>query len=177
MYIAVCSSSDGYWVGKPSLRSWRQLALEQLEEDEEESKHSNGQTNGQGPHINNKFGMEANVGTEDETKTFNEDIVCTHGALSILETERKLVSTEVWTKLREYFPRAPEFTHMQEPCRQCLTLEQEEKDNEAVSKMMALEQKNQLLNLFHEKNRPVLTKWPQVKRRAVDCEAFNFQFF
>ncbi|KAF7650639.1 hypothetical protein LDENG_00122900, partial [Lucifuga dentata] len=41
------------------------------------------------------------------------------------------------------------------------TLEQEEKDNEAVSKMMALDQKNQLLNLFHEKNRPILTKWPQ----------------
>uniref|UniRef100_A0A3B5LMN2 Ubiquitin carboxyl-terminal hydrolase 48 n=1 Tax=Xiphophorus couchianus TaxID=32473 RepID=A0A3B5LMN2_9TELE len=136
--------SDGYWVGKPSLRSWRQLAMEQLEEDEQE-----------------KFGMEGTAGAEDEMKTFNEDIVCTHGALSILETERKLVSTEVWTKLREYFPRAPEFTHMQEPCRQCLTLEQEEKDNEAVSKMMALEQKNQLLNLFHEKNRPVLTKWPQ----------------
>lgn len=42
------------------------------------------------------------------------------------------------------------------------TLEQEEKDNEAVSKLMALEQKNQLLNLFYEKNRPTLTKWPQV---------------
>lgn len=42
------------------------------------------------------------------------------------------------------------------------TLEQEEKDNEAVSKMMALDQKNQLLNLFHEKNRPTLAKWPPV---------------
>lgn len=45
------------------------------------------------------------------------------------------------------------------------TLEQEEKDNEAVSKMMALDQKNQLLNLFHEKNRPTLSKWPQVRTR------------
>lgn len=43
------------------------------------------------------------------------------------------------------------------------TLEQEEKDNEAVSKMMALEQKNQLPNLFQDKNRPTLTKWPQVR--------------
>lgn len=155
-------SGDGYWVGKASLRSWRQLALEQLEEEEEhESKESNGQTNGRGPHTNNKFGSDASGGTEDETKTFNEDIVCSHGALSILETERKLVSTEVWMKLREYFPKAPEFTHIQQPCQQCLTLEQEEKDNEAVSKMMALDQKNQLLNLFHEKNRPSLTKWPQ----------------
>ncbi|XP_073324473.1 ubiquitin carboxyl-terminal hydrolase 48 isoform X1 [Pagrus major] len=156
-------SGEGYWVGKASLRSWRQLALDQLEEDEHETKHSNGQTNGQGPHTNNskEFGPELSEGNEDEMKTFNEDIVCCHEGLSILETERKLVSAEVWTKLRAYFPKAPEFTQNQEPCQQCLTLEQEEKDNEAVSKMMALDQKNQLLNLFHEKNRPTLTKWPQ----------------
>uniref|UniRef100_A0A672YDI8 Ubiquitin carboxyl-terminal hydrolase 48 n=1 Tax=Sphaeramia orbicularis TaxID=375764 RepID=A0A672YDI8_9TELE len=146
-------SGEGYWVGKASLRSWRQLALEQLEEDEHKTKHSNGETNGQGPH--------SNKGNEEEMKTFNEDIVCSHGGLSIMDTERKLVSTEVWTKLRAYFAKAPEFTQSQEPCQQCLTLEQEEKDNEAVSKMMALDQKNQLLNLFHEKNRPTLTKWPQ----------------
>uniref|UniRef100_A0A4W6BWW8 Ubiquitin carboxyl-terminal hydrolase 48 n=1 Tax=Lates calcarifer TaxID=8187 RepID=A0A4W6BWW8_LATCA len=152
-------SGEGYWVGKASLRSWRQLALEQLEEDEHETKHSNGQTNGQGPHINNS--KDLSEGNEDEMKTFNEDIVCSHGGLSILETERKLVSSEVWTKLRAYFPKAPEFNQNQESCQQCLTLEQEEKDNEAVSKMMALDQKNQLLNLFHEKNRPTLTKWPQ----------------
>uniref|UniRef100_A0A671W7C3 Ubiquitin carboxyl-terminal hydrolase 48 n=1 Tax=Sparus aurata TaxID=8175 RepID=A0A671W7C3_SPAAU len=151
-------SGEGYWVGKASLRSWRQLALDQLEEDEHETKHSNGQTNGQGPHTNNKL----SEGNEDDMKTFNEDIVCCHESLSILETERKLVSAEVWTKLRAYFPKAPEFTQNQEPCQQCLTLEQEEKDNEAVSKMMALDQKNQLLNLFHEKNRPTLTKWPQL---------------
>ncbi|KAM9364177.1 ubiquitin carboxyl-terminal hydrolase 48 isoform 1-T2 [Pholidichthys leucotaenia] len=156
-------SGEGYWVGKASLRSWRQLALEQLEEDEHETKHGNGQTNGQGPHSNNskEFSQELSEGTEDEMKTFNEDIVCTHGGLSILETERKLVSAEVWTKLREYFPKAPEFTQSQESCPQCLALEQEERDNEAVSKMMALDQKNQLLNLFHEKNRPTLAKWPQ----------------
>uniref|UniRef100_UPI0037E73434 ubiquitin carboxyl-terminal hydrolase 48 isoform X2 n=1 Tax=Semicossyphus pulcher TaxID=241346 RepID=UPI0037E73434 len=156
-------SDEGYWVGKASLRSWRQLAMDQLEEDEQETKHSNGQTNGQGPHTNNSkdFSSELSESNEDEMKTFNEDIVCSHGGLSILETERKLVSSEVWTKLREYFPKAPEFTKNQEACQQCLTLEQEEKDNEAVSKMMALDQKNQLLNLFHEKNRPILTKWPQ----------------
>ncbi|XP_068598995.1 ubiquitin carboxyl-terminal hydrolase 48 [Brachionichthys hirsutus] len=148
-------SGEGYWVGKASLRSWRQLALDQLEEDEQESKRSNGQTNGEGPHGNSK------EGTEDEMKTFNEDVVCSHGGLTILETERKLVSPEVWTKLRAYFHKAPEFTQNQESCQQCLTLEQEEKDNEAVSKMMAMDQKNQLPNLFNEKNRPTLAKWPQ----------------
>uniref|UniRef100_H3BXY1 Ubiquitin carboxyl-terminal hydrolase 48 n=1 Tax=Tetraodon nigroviridis TaxID=99883 RepID=H3BXY1_TETNG len=156
------ASGDSFWVGKASLRSWRQLALDQLEEDEQGIKHNNVQTNGQGPHTNSKeSGPELSEGNEDEMKTFNEDIVCSHGGLSIQETERKLVSPEVWAKLREYFPKAPEFSQNQEACQQCLMLEQEEKDNEAVSKMMALDQKNQLLNLFQEKNRPALAKWPQ----------------
>ncbi|XP_077582327.1 ubiquitin carboxyl-terminal hydrolase 48 isoform X1 [Stigmatopora nigra] len=154
-------SGEGYWVGKASLRSWRQLALKLLEKDEHEIKPSNGESNGKEEHSDNHQDGELSEGNEDEMKTFNEDIVCTHGGLSILDTERKLVSSEVWTKLREYFPEALEFTQNQIPCTQCLTLEQEEKDNEAVSKMMALDQKNQLLNLFHEKNRPTLTKWPQ----------------
>lgn len=42
------------------------------------------------------------------------------GGLSIQETERKLVSPEVWAKLREYFPKAPEFSQNQEACQQCL---------------------------------------------------------
>ncbi|KAM9800640.1 ubiquitin carboxyl-terminal hydrolase 48-like isoform X1 [Syngnathus typhle] len=156
-------SGEGFWVGKASLRSWRQLALEQLEKDEHESQPSNGQSNGNGPHGNNSqdCSPEVSEGNEEEMKTFNDDIVCSHGGLGIVDTERKLVSSEVWNKLRAYFPKALEYTQDQSPCPQCLTLEQEEKDNEAVSKMMALDQKNQLLNLFHEKNRPTLTKWPQ----------------
>lgn len=42
------------------------------------------------------------------------------GGLSIQETERKLVSPEVWAKLRKYFPKAPEFSQSQEACQQCL---------------------------------------------------------
>lgn len=53
-------------------------------------------------------------------KTFNEDILCRHGGLSILESERRLVTEEVWSKLRVYFPKAPQFTQLQEPCQQCL---------------------------------------------------------
>uniref|UniRef100_A0A8C7M1Z8 Ubiquitin carboxyl-terminal hydrolase 48 n=1 Tax=Oncorhynchus kisutch TaxID=8019 RepID=A0A8C7M1Z8_ONCKI len=146
-------SDEGYWVGKTSLRSWRQLALEQLDEDEEETKHIDGKTNGEGPEITDE--------DEEEMKTFNEDILCRHGGLSILESERRLVTEEVWSKLRVYFPRAPQFTQLQEPCQQCLRLEREGKENEALNRMMASEQKSSLLNLFQEKNRPTLTKWPQ----------------
>uniref|UniRef100_A0AAY5JZY7 Ubiquitin carboxyl-terminal hydrolase 48 n=1 Tax=Esox lucius TaxID=8010 RepID=A0AAY5JZY7_ESOLU len=148
-------SESGFWVGKSSLRSWRQLALEQLEEDEEETKHSNGKTNGEGPEISNQGGG------EEEMKTFNEDILCWHGGLSILESERRLVTEEVWSKLRVYFPKAPQFNQLQEPCQQCLRLEREGKENEALNRMMASEQKSSLINLFQEKNRPTLTKWPE----------------
>uniref|UniRef100_A0A4W5MWE7 Ubiquitin carboxyl-terminal hydrolase 48 n=1 Tax=Hucho hucho TaxID=62062 RepID=A0A4W5MWE7_9TELE len=136
-------SDEGYWVGKTSLRIWRQLALEQLDEDEEETKHID----------------ENQDEDEEEMKTFNKDILCRHGGLSILESERRLVTEEVWSKLRVYFPKAPQFTQLQEPCQQCL--EREGKENEALNRMMASEQKSSLLNLFQEKNRPTLTKWPQ----------------
>lgn len=39
-------SSDGFWVGKSSLRSWRQLALEQLDEQDGDADQSNGKMNG-----------------------------------------------------------------------------------------------------------------------------------
>uniref|UniRef100_A0A8C9U876 Ubiquitin carboxyl-terminal hydrolase 48 n=1 Tax=Scleropages formosus TaxID=113540 RepID=A0A8C9U876_SCLFO len=147
-------SNQGFWVGKASLRSWRQLALEQLEEDEEETKHTNGKTNGEGLDISNDV-------DDYKMKTFNEDIVCVHGSLSISDGEKRLVSDEVWNRIKVYFPKAPEFTCQQEPCQQCIMLDREGKENEALNKMIANEQKANLLNLFQEKNRPTLQKWPQ----------------
>lgn len=45
MLFSLCRN-DGFWVGKASLRSWRQLALEQLNEQDEDAEHSNGKMNG-----------------------------------------------------------------------------------------------------------------------------------
>lgn len=42
------------------------------------------------------------------------------GGLSIQESERRLVTEEVWSKLKVYFPKAPEFTQEQEACQQCM---------------------------------------------------------
>lgn len=46
-------------------------------------------------------------------------------------------------------------------------LEREGKENEALNRMMANEQKTSLLNLFQEKNRPTLQKWPQVMHFSI----------
>ncbi|KAM4886068.1 ubiquitin carboxyl-terminal hydrolase 48 isoform 5-T6 [Sylvia borin] len=164
--------NDGFWVGKASLRSWRQLALEQLNEQDEDAEHSNGKMNG---NAQNKD--ESNEEKrEEEELNFNEDIVCPHGDLCISENERRVVSKEAWEKLKQYFPKAPEFPNNKECCSQCKILEREGEENEALHKMMASEQKTSLQNLFHDKCRPCLGSWPQangsVKRQKLSHQSY-----
>uniref|UniRef100_A0A8C6NB66 Ubiquitin carboxyl-terminal hydrolase 48 n=1 Tax=Melopsittacus undulatus TaxID=13146 RepID=A0A8C6NB66_MELUD len=150
--------NDGFWVGKASLRSWRQLALEQLNEQDEDTEHSNGKMNG---NTQSKDESNEEKREEEEELNFNEDIVCPHGGLCISENERRVVSKEAWEKLKQYFPKAPEFPNNRECCSQCKILEREGEENEALHKMMASEQKTSLQNLFHDKCRPCLGSWPQ----------------
>uniref|UniRef100_A0A5F5PP50 Ubiquitin carboxyl-terminal hydrolase 48 n=1 Tax=Equus caballus TaxID=9796 RepID=A0A5F5PP50_HORSE len=98
---------------------------------------------------------------EEEELNFNEDILCPHGELCISENERRLVSKEAWSKLQQYFPKAPEFPSYKECCSQCKILEREGEENEALHKMIANEQKTSLPNLFQDKNRPCLSNWPE----------------
>ncbi|XP_073172774.1 ubiquitin carboxyl-terminal hydrolase 48 isoform X4 [Lepidochelys kempii] len=150
--------NDGFWVGKSSLRSWRQLALEQLNEQDEDADQSNGKMNGD---AQNKDESNEEKREEEEELNFNEDLVCPHGDLCISENERRVVSKEAWKKLKQYFPKAPEFPNSKECCSQCKILEREGEENEALHKMMASEQKTALQNLFQDKCRPCLGSWPQ----------------
>ncbi|XP_029433962.1 ubiquitin carboxyl-terminal hydrolase 48 isoform X2 [Rhinatrema bivittatum] len=156
--VKVTLHSEGYWVGKASLRSWRQLALEQLDEQEDGADHSNGKMNGD---VLNKEESHEDRRDENEELSFNEDILCPHGGLCISENERRVISEEAWQKLKNYFPKAPEFGINQESCSQCKILEREGAENDALNKMMANEQKTALPNLFQDKGRPSLTNWPQ----------------
>uniref|UniRef100_A0A8C3T7W9 Ubiquitin carboxyl-terminal hydrolase 48 n=1 Tax=Chelydra serpentina TaxID=8475 RepID=A0A8C3T7W9_CHESE len=142
--------NDGFWVGKSSLRSWRQLALEQLNEQDDDADQSNGKMNGD---AQNKGSLYA------EQKC---SLGFLHaGDLCISENERRVVSKEAWKKLKQYFPKAPEFPNSRECCSQCKILEREGEENEALHKMMACEQKTALQNLFQDKCRPCLGSWPQ----------------
>ncbi|XP_029422055.1 ubiquitin carboxyl-terminal hydrolase 48 isoform X9 [Nannospalax galili] len=155
---ATTKGSDGFWVGKSSLRSWRQLALEQLDEQDGDAEQSNGKMNG------SSFSKDESKDErkeEEEELNFNEDILCPHGGLSVSENERRLVSQEAWRKLQQYFPKAPEFPSYRECCSQCKILEREGEENEALHKMIANEQKTSLPNLFQDKNRPCLSNWPE----------------
>uniref|UniRef100_A0A452UFJ2 Ubiquitin carboxyl-terminal hydrolase 48 n=1 Tax=Ursus maritimus TaxID=29073 RepID=A0A452UFJ2_URSMA len=155
---ATVKGSDGFWVGKSSLRSWRQLALEQLDEQDGDVDQSNGKMNG---NTLNKDESKEERKEEEEELNFNEDILCPHGELCISENERRLVSKEAWSKLQQYFPKAPEFPSYRECCSQCKILEREGEENEALHKMIANEQKTSLPNLFQDKNRPCLSNWPE----------------
>uniref|UniRef100_A0A8C5PKN7 Ubiquitin carboxyl-terminal hydrolase 48 n=1 Tax=Leptobrachium leishanense TaxID=445787 RepID=A0A8C5PKN7_9ANUR len=139
-------SGEGFWVGKGSLRRWRQLAKEQLDQQEEELDQNDA--------FEEKRENDSELG-------FNEDILCEHGELCICESERKVITDEAWAKLKEYFPIAPEFRHDQESCSQCKVLEMEGEKHEALHKMMANKQKTALSNLFQDKNRPTGVNWPQ----------------
>lgn len=145
---------EGYWVGKSSLRSWRQLALEQLNEHEDDQ--SNGKMNGDVPDKE-----ENHEEKREEEVNFNEDILCQHGGLCISEVERRIISEEAWKKLKQYFPKAPEFMFDRGPCEQCQILEREGEENEALNKMIANDHKIALANLFQDKNRPSFVNWPQ----------------
>ncbi|XP_039611699.1 ubiquitin carboxyl-terminal hydrolase 48 isoform X1 [Polypterus senegalus] len=160
MVKIVNNSNQGYWIGKASLRSWRQLALEQLEEEDDELKHANGKANGESISVLDVGGAGDTKDNDDENLNFNEDILCSHGGLCTSENERKLVSNDVWNRLKTYFPKAPEFPASQESCPKCKTLERECEESEALNKMIANDQKMALLNLFQDKNRPSLQKWP-----------------
>ncbi|XP_012506398.1 PREDICTED: ubiquitin carboxyl-terminal hydrolase 48 isoform X3 [Propithecus coquereli] len=155
---ATVKGIDGFWVGKSSLRSWRQLALEQLDEQDGDADQSNGKMNG---NTLNKDESKEERKEEEEELNFNEDILCPHGELCISENERRLVSKEAWNKLQQYFPKAPEFPSYKECCSQCKILEREGEENEALHKMIANEQKTSLPNLFQDKNRPCLSNWPE----------------
>uniref|UniRef100_A0A8D2L9K5 Ubiquitin carboxyl-terminal hydrolase 48 n=1 Tax=Varanus komodoensis TaxID=61221 RepID=A0A8D2L9K5_VARKO len=144
--------NDGFWVGKMSLRSWRQLALEQLDCPDEDGDARNGNMNGD---------AKSKGGPDEEELKFNEDIVCPHGNLCISENERRAVSREAWEKLRCYFRFAPEFPSGKDSCSQCKILEREGEENEALHRMMAGEQKASLPNLFQDKGRPCLSSWPE----------------
>ncbi|CAB3992846.1 Ubiquitin carboxyl-terminal hydrolase 48, partial [Paramuricea clavata] len=59
------------------------------------------------------------VGIDDkEELKFNEDLLCEHGCLST-STVSRLVTDEVWKRLRFYFPEAPEFSWRETACPVC----------------------------------------------------------
>ena len=58
-----------------------------------------------------------------------------------------MILRETWGKLKQYFPKAPEFPKKKVCSSQCKILEREGQENKALHKMVASKQKTSLQNL------------------------------
>ena len=86
---------------------------------------------------------------------FNEDLLCEfHGELDPDASCRKLIPERMWLRLREYFPKCPEYPSDTPICKKCCTMLQEDEENKDVNKRLASEQKLVLGDLFHDRKRP-----------------------
>ena len=117
--------------------------------------NSHSQNNHQNSHVNN-----VHYSTSEEY--FNSDIICTHNQLCIQEIRRKLVSPEIWTKLKSYFPQTREFPYLTtKPCENCQKNDSQIRKAIENRKEMANSQRNALSDIFNERNRP---SWAKVNK-------------
>ena len=108
------------------------------------------------------------VGIDDKDKLkFNEDLLCEHGCLSTSTVSRRLVTDEVWKRLRFYFPEAPEFSWRQTACSVCNLQDIEEAKRIEDLKELASQQKSVLGVLYSEKERPEFDKKSSVTAYAL----------
>ncbi|XP_014681715.1 PREDICTED: ubiquitin carboxyl-terminal hydrolase 48-like [Priapulus caudatus] len=92
---------------------------------------------------------------DDRLQGFNEDLLCSgHRRLCVQENRRKLVSIDVWSRLKGYFPDAPEFSASAPVCEKCLRTCEEAQEQKAVHRTKATEQKQLLSDLYADRNRP-----------------------
>eukprot|EP00112_Aurelia_sp_Birch-Aquarium-sp1_P008102 Seg1889.4 transcript_id=Seg1889.4/GoldUCD/mRNA.D3Y31 product="Ubiquitin carboxyl-terminal hydrolase 48" protein_id=Seg1889.4/GoldUCD/D3Y31 len=92
-------------------------------------------------------------------KMFNDDIICSeHGNLSLDESKRKLISTEVWNCLRYYFKDCPEFDSTVDPCVLCVEQSAKKKARKDAVKILANDMRCTLTDLYQDIKRPQLSR-------------------
>ncbi|XP_013383086.1 ubiquitin carboxyl-terminal hydrolase 48 isoform X2 [Lingula anatina] len=148
-----------YWVGKASLRSWKRLVLEDLESSllKNGASSLNDENQDEQISLSGKCERDSMDGDGPDTVgfSFNEDALCeAHGNLSTDDACRRLVSSDIWTRLKVYFPHAPEFIYGTEPCVTCMQIQREVQEAQRLNKTLAMTQRNALSDLFHSRNRP-----------------------
>jgi hypothetical protein len=56
---------------------------------------------------------------EEENWNFNEDLLCEHNSLRILDSKRKIVPLQAWLILKTYFPNCNEYPSNALACSIC----------------------------------------------------------
>ncbi|KAL8578268.1 hypothetical protein ACOMHN_005659 [Nucella lapillus] len=166
-------SDESYWVGKVSLRCWKQYALNQIEatngnSSTSESVGDEGETLGAGEGKATMMKAEENGdggGARDDSDSeatslqdsFNSDLLCEqHGALHPDENCRRLVSEAAWKRLRCLFPSCPQFQKQDPACCLCQKSMRQEQEERKVTRQLCAQQKEQLQDLYLNRSRPRL---------------------
>ncbi|XP_054160451.1 ubiquitin carboxyl-terminal hydrolase 48-like [Oppia nitens] len=150
--FTVHQTDDAFWVGKDSLKQWKQMKLKLVE--------CNNNTNNNDNEKNDISDSSVEVidnnndsDNSDNLIGFNDDIICVHGQLTTDDNKRRLVSRLVWQTLKSHFPDAHQFTSDSLVCEQCNLLNLEHEHLKSQHKEMATIQKLRLPHLSAERHR------------------------
>ena len=158
-------NQEAFWMGKNTIRNWRKYARKNLDEKlhrealeyaEEQPKLS---LLAQVQDKLSKVGTDVIINgngyhNTGEYETFNSDMICQHGQLCIAESRRRLVSKEIWNKMKVYFPDAQEFAKDAPLCTHCQGLADKAKLAMERRRETANRQKTALSDILNERNRP-----------------------
>ncbi|XP_061940511.1 ubiquitin carboxyl-terminal hydrolase 48 isoform X2 [Apis cerana] len=155
-----------YVVGADSLRSWRRLAMEKFMDDmeqeieDEDCQDSNSiQEDRKNESKESERIKESGEGEENEVIIyFNEDLLCEHGSLKTPDSTRKIVPREAWMILRKYFPGSKEYPIGSSSCSICEEKMENAQKAKKDDKIKAKQQKDELNDLYHGKNRNEILK-------------------
>lgn len=137
----VKNSDDGFWLGKKSMKRFKQLAKNQ---------YQSSQMIRIGQKVNSSEELNGNSNEDEIMFTFQQDIVCEHGKLSPNENNRKLVSSSTWKMCQQYFPDSIPFPHKTEACKTCQRNEENSLEEKKTMMFLAEEQKQTLSFLYED---------------------------
>ncbi|CAG0879876.1 unnamed protein product, partial [Darwinula stevensoni] len=154
-----------HWVGKKSLRIWRNLVMDQvLGSTQPDSLEAGNDENGS---INDDDDLTA-FNDEDATDVnmdgfqFNDDLLCCHQALIPDPSVRRLIPEDAWEILRDHFPQAPDFLQDSPICSDCQAVAIDGEFAREENRTLAIKQKSLLGQLYLRRDRPVPGVQPSV---------------
>ncbi|XP_076751475.1 ubiquitin carboxyl-terminal hydrolase 48 [Xylocopa sonorina] len=171
-------SETSYVVGADSLRSWRRLAMEKFMDDleqeiqEEDCQDPNGsQEDSKSANKERERLKESGDGEESEVILyFNEDLLCEHGSLKTPDSTRKIVPREAWVLLRKYFPESKEYSIGAASCSICEEKMENAQKAKKDDKIKAKQQKDELNDLYHVRNRNEILKCEDPEKKFYIVE-------
>ncbi|XP_017788014.1 PREDICTED: ubiquitin carboxyl-terminal hydrolase 48-like [Habropoda laboriosa] len=160
------TSETSYIVGADSLRSWRRLAMEKFMDDLEQEIEAEDYSDPNGPQKETKIVTkksealkEPGEGEENEIILyFNEDLLCEHNSLKTPDSSRKVVPREAWMNLQKYFPESKEYVVGSASCSICEEKMENAQKAKKDDKIKAKQQKDELNDLYHCRNRNEILK-------------------